>query len=309
MTEREALLLPDVADEGAREVLDNLKHFYESHDDIRVMALNGSRVNPSLASDKWKDFDVVFFTNDVLRYRHDPAFLTDFGTVLIETEPDSDDGLGEPMYPSGDGYSYLVQYISGVRIDFQIMTLSRLEEYLTADRLTMVLGDKDGSLTTALPEPSDADYWGSAPTAGLFMTSVKEFWWQANNVLKENLRGRFLLANQYLTYVRSELVRLLTWRSGFTVGFEQNFGKAGDENWPVMSPAEREALAASFVTSNHEEIMMAVRRLAALEHSVSREVAPLCGVDAGWVEPFAEVPARFLRSRREEQWADFFSVQ
>lgn len=301
--------LPDVADEGAREILNKLVHFYELHDDIRVMALNGSRVNPSLANDKWKDFDVVFFTDAVPQYRHDPAFLTDFGAVLIETQPDSDDGLGEPMYPSGDGYSYLVQYTSGVRIDFQIMALSRLEEYVTADKLTMVLGDKDGRLTTALPEPSDADYWVTAPTAGLFKASVKEFWWQADNVLKENLRGRFLLSNQYLTYVRSELMRLLTWRSGFTVGFNHNFGKAGDENWPVMSPGEREALTASFVTSSQEQIMGAVRRLAVMEDSVSREVAPLCGVDVGQVEPFAQIPARFLRSKGEEHWADFFSAQ
>lgn len=49
---------------------------------IRVMTLEGSRVNPNAASDVWQDYDVTFLVTDVASFTCSDAWLAAFGDLV-----------------------------------------------------------------------------------------------------------------------------------------------------------------------------------------------------------------------------------
>lgn len=71
------------------------QNFFNENDDLRVFGMNGSRTNPNVVDDKFKDYDVVFFTDKVDKYVADRSFMKAFGEILLATEP-GHDGLYLP---------------------------------------------------------------------------------------------------------------------------------------------------------------------------------------------------------------------
>lgn len=50
------------------QMMDLLIQFAKENQDIRLFAMNGSRVNPKIPDDSFKDYDVVFFTDNITKY-------------------------------------------------------------------------------------------------------------------------------------------------------------------------------------------------------------------------------------------------
>lgn len=125
------------------------------------------------------------------------------------TEPDGDGQAGPLTYPNKEGYTYLVQYEEGNRLDLQIMDMSLLKNYLIEDSLTKIILDKKGLIDSEII-PNCRDYYLNRPNQIEVENSVKEFYWQFNNVLKANLRGQFLYSQEILNLVRDELSLLIS---------------------------------------------------------------------------------------------------
>lgn len=285
-------------------LMKDLMNFYNKQEDIRVFAMNGSRVNVNIPPDGYRDYDVVFFTDDVGKYKQDASFLSHFGDVLMVTEPEAD---GPNLYPDGNGYTYLVLYQDGNRIDFQIMALSLLERYLSSDSLTQIIADKDGRIEGTI-EPSDRDYWIGEPSEELVTSSIKEFWWQSTNVLKATLRGELLLSQFYLNLTRDELIRLMTWVVATEYGFDRNYGKKSTQILRYLSDADRQALLNTFNTVSEKTIYDSLKKMMKLEERFMAMISNQSDFYTGSsLDDYGQVPLQFLESKNEKELAGYFS--
>ncbi|WP_265457474.1 aminoglycoside 6-adenylyltransferase [Enterococcus sp. HY326] len=282
-----------------------LKKFFVSNADLRVFAMNGSRVNPQIADDKFKDYDVVFFTDQVKKYRLQQDFLQVFGEILIMTEPEDDD-LSPPWFPKDQGYIFLVQYTNGVRIDFQFRSLKLLPEYLKEDSLTQIIADKEG-LTDQI-DSTDQDYWLTYPSQKAVIAAIKEFWWQSLSVLKATLRGELLLAQFYLRITRDEVIRLMTWQTALTYGFERSYGKQQTQILPLLDENERAALLATYHSDGPEAIYTSLLQLMALTMKFSQLLKNEFNLSEDFLQELPKIPEKYLLSKQEPKLAKKFKL-
>jgi aminoglycoside 6-adenylyltransferase len=221
-----------------REMLDLILTYARDHEDIRVVIMNGSRVNPNANKDPFQDYDIVYYVRKMdpfLRNMDIPRF---FGEIMIMELPE--DMIDPP--PKNDGsYGYLMQFKDGNRIDLGISPVETLNDHLD-DSLSLVLLDKDG-LIKELPSPSDCGYYPSKPSAKLYEDCCNEFWWLNPYVAKGLWRGELTYARYMLdTLLRGQLMKMLTWYFGIQTGFQKSAGKQGkylrehigSENWGLL---------------------------------------------------------------------------
>lgn len=282
-----------------------LQRFFNQNNDIRVFGMNGSRTNSHIADDQFKDYDVAFFTDRVSKYQHDPQFLHQFGAPILITTP-GHDGLTPPEPTDVAGrFVYLVLYQSGLRIDWQFRPLAQLDDYLSEDTLTRIIGDKDNRIHRAV-NPSDRQYWLARPTAQQLENSVKEFWWQFCNTLKATIRNEHLLAQNYLNLTRDELIRLLTWSVAGTHGFDRSYGKSCHQIVKYLEPKTQRRLWQSFDTSSVRNCYAALKAMSILETRFTQQVAQQLHVDSKPLVGLSQVPIIFLKRKHEEQLALYF---
>ena len=123
------------------QILDLILGFARQDERIRVVAMNGSRVNPNIPKDIFQDYDVVFYVHDLQPFIHDLGLIEYFGDPMIVQFPDE---MDDPPPVPGRHYAYLMQFMDGVRIDLGFHLLDDLDNSLNSDTLTVVLLDKDG---------------------------------------------------------------------------------------------------------------------------------------------------------------------
>lgn len=58
---------------------------------IRAVYMNGSRTNPNVAKDAFRDYDVVYVVTETMPYVENPNWISVFGEVAIVQEPDRND--------------------------------------------------------------------------------------------------------------------------------------------------------------------------------------------------------------------------
>ena len=69
-------------------VLKRILEFAKSDSNIRLVSMNGSRVNPNATKDWLQDFELVFFVQDLNPYLRNPDLPDCFGEILILQTPD-----------------------------------------------------------------------------------------------------------------------------------------------------------------------------------------------------------------------------
>jgi len=206
-----------------KEMLDLILSYAYQHEDIRVVIMNGSRVNPNARRDPLQDYDVVYYVRDVAPYRRNLEIPKFFGEVMIMEMPED---MVDPPPENDGGYGYLMQFMDGNRIDLGFYPVSELSQHL-ADTLSLVLLDKD-CLVQNLPPPSERGYLPEKPTEKLFDDCCIEFWWLVPYVAKGLWRGDLIYARHMLdTLLRGQLMKALTWYFGVKTGFQKPPGKLG----------------------------------------------------------------------------------
>ena len=58
---------------------------------IRVMTLEGSRVNPNVTPDIWQDYDITFLVNDIDSFTCSDEWLSVFGDRIFMQKPEAMD--------------------------------------------------------------------------------------------------------------------------------------------------------------------------------------------------------------------------
>jgi len=123
---------------------------------IRVLTLEGSRVNPNVTPDSWQDYDITFLVTDIDSFTCSDEWLSVFGDRIFMQKPEAMELFPADM-PEG-WFSYLMLFSDGIKIDLTLVPVETKDEYFSQDPLIRVLIDKDG-ICPALPAPTDEIFW------------------------------------------------------------------------------------------------------------------------------------------------------
>lgn len=193
---------------------------------VRAVYMNGSRANPNVKKDIFQDYDIVYVVTETASFLSDEGWISVFGEPIIFQEPDKLDKMQGRDVDFKDGYTYLMQFTDGNRIDLHIQTMEVLIKEYGTDKLTVPLLDKDNCLPKILA-PSDEDYWVKIPTYGQYFSSCNNFWWVAPYCAKGLWRQEILFTIEVMnSYVRQELLTMLYWYVGTQTEFKVSIGNA-----------------------------------------------------------------------------------
>lgn len=201
------------------EVMQQILDFANNEDRVRVVMLNGSRVNPNAPKDIMQDYDIVFFVEDMdsLSYKTDQSWINVFGELVIMQQNDFEDGA----------YIFLMQFKDGVRIDLSFQDIRRIEESVREDTLSNILLNKD-DIELKLPVPNDSGHYVLKPSEKEFDEVLNEAWWIQTYVAKAIWRDELPLAKYMFDVILIDCIRkLLSWYIGGKHKWNVNVGKCG----------------------------------------------------------------------------------
>lgn len=194
--------------------------FAENDPRVRIMAMEGSRVNKNIPRDIFQDFDITFFVDDIESFKKDDKWLEFFGKIIMLQKPEDME-----LFPACEiGFSYLIMFDDYNKMDLTLLELSQLEDYLSGDSLREILFDKDGRVNRAVIA-TDKDYHIKMPSPRSFDDCCNEFWNITPYVVKGLCRKEILFAIDHLQLMRNELLRMISWNVGLEKGFNFSVGK------------------------------------------------------------------------------------
>ena len=103
-----------------KELYDLFLKFAENDDRIRVVTLEGSRTNINIPKDDFQDYDITFFVTDMTSFIENEKWLDVFGNRLMMQKPED----MELFPPDGRGFSYLMLFDDGIKIDLTLSATS-----------------------------------------------------------------------------------------------------------------------------------------------------------------------------------------
>lgn len=251
-----------------QEVMDLILGVARADERIRAVMLSGSRANPAIPKDKWQDYDITYFVEDVTPFRNDPAWVIErFGRPLIMQMPEA------MRCPEGNGtFAYLMIFPDGVRIDLTF----DCRKYTDNGEPAVVLLDKDNGrgFLPQLPVPDDK-CWHIGPPSPLFYYSCcNNFWWCLNNVAKGIVRDELPYVMHMLNeVVRHELHDMINYYIGVKHGFNLSTGKNGKYFKKYLPPELYKQYAATYSGSDYADIWAAIDVMCDLFHTLALEVA------------------------------------
>jgi aminoglycoside 6-adenylyltransferase len=252
-----------------REMLDLIINTARKDERVRAVMLNGSRVNPNAPKDFFQDYDVVYLVTEKESFLADPAWIKDFGDLMILQLPDE---MSDPSPEGKDNYGYLMQFADGNRIDLSLFPVSKLAE-LEQDSLTLILLDKDGILPL-FPPPNDSGYLPTPPTAKAFFNCTNEFWWVCPYVAKGLWRREIVYAKHMLDlYVREQLDKMLVWYVGICTDFQKSPGKMGKYLQQYLEPKLWQLLLSTYSDADYDHTWDALLAMGELFRRIALPVA------------------------------------
>lgn len=204
-----------------QEMMELVLKVAKEDDRVRAVGMNGSRTNPNVPKDPFRDYDIAYLVTDVQSFLDDPDWIDVFGERIIMQTPEDME-----LFPNelGGRFTYMMLFTDGNRIDLMLIPLAEKDEYCREDGLTAILLDKDDALP-AIPPPTDEEYWVKKPSAQSFADCCNECWWTATYVAKGLWRREILYALDHLNLVRAMLLKMLEWKVGIETDFSLSIGK------------------------------------------------------------------------------------
>lgn len=256
-----------------KEIMGLILKFARQDERIRVVGLNGSRVNSNAPKDRYQDYDVAFLVTDMESFKKGDHWLHVFGPRIIIQKPEA-----MSLFPPtlGNWFSYLMLLEDGNRIDIMLIPINELDVYLKDDSLTMILLDKD-KIVSHLPEPSDETHWVKKPSPQYVHDCCNEFWWLATYVAKGLLRREILYAIDHLYLMRQQLLTMISWKVGLENYFSVSIGKNLKYLADFIPADEFASLLATYSNNSLTAVAESSNNCQALFRSVSRFVSDEMG--------------------------------
>ena len=252
--------------------MDLILGYAHASDAVRAVVMNGSRLNPNAPVDPFQDYDIVYLVPDVAPFRGRQDIPAYFGESMIVQTPDD---MG-PVPAIRAGYTYLMQFMDGNRIDLTFYPLEQAQDCVT-DSLSKVLLDKD-QLFAPLPPPNDRSYLPNPPDAKAFSDSCNEFWWLNPYVAKGLWRDELPYARYHLDeLMRGELLKMLTWDFGLQTNFQKSPGKQGKYLKRLLEPDRWAQFERTFAGPQIEDTWQALFAMDDLFRATAQAVAKKMG--------------------------------
>ena len=256
-----------------KEIYDLVLNFAFQDERIRIVTLEGYRTNVNIPKDNLQDYDITFFVIDMGEFLKSDDWLSVFGNRIMMQKPED----MELFPPEEKGFSYIMLFDDGVKIDLTLLPVSMLEEYLTRDKLVKIMLDKDNMIKTEIV-PTDEDYYIKCPTERKFDDCCNEFWNVATYVSKGLLRGEILFAIDHMNEVlRHELLRMISWYVGTEKGFNFSLGKNYKFLDKHISKELWDNLLNTYSMSSYEEMWKSFDLCLCLFKKISKKVADSLG--------------------------------
>ncbi|MDD4493015.1 MAG: aminoglycoside 6-adenylyltransferase [Eubacteriales bacterium] len=203
------------------EIMKLIMGFANEDDRVRIVGMEGSRVNINIPKDKFQDFDITYFVNDISEFTKNDDWLSYFGSIIMMQKPEDME-----LFPAElEGYSYLMLFDDYNKIDLTLLEKRHIPYYLKHDKLRTILLDKDDDINHDTPA-TDEEYWLKKPSARSFDDCCNEFWHLATYIVKALCRKEILSAIDTLYLMNKELLRMISWKIGFEYGFHFSVGKS-----------------------------------------------------------------------------------
>ncbi len=241
---------------------------------IRAVVMNGSRASPNAPRDMFQDYDIVYVVDDVAPFRNNLEWIKRFGELMILQLPDD---MDVPPPDPESGYTYLMQFADGNRIDLNVCPIGVLNQ--RQDSQSVLLLDKDGIVKPFAP-PSDSDYLPKPPTAKAFADCTNEFWWVCPYVAKGLWRQEIVYAKHMLdSCVREQLDKMLKWYVGVKTDFSRSPGKFGKYLQQYLEPELWRMLEKTYSDAGYENTWQALYTMGDLFRITAIRVAEHFGFD------------------------------
>jgi len=261
----------------------------EKDDRIRAVYMNGSRANPRVKKDIFQDYDIVYVVTETDSFIKNEGWIGVFGEPIIFQEPDKLDKLQGRNVHFENSYTYLMQFTDGNRIDLHIETAETMLKGYGNDKLTVPLLDKDNCLPQ-IPPPTDEDYWVEKPSYGRYFARCNNFWWVAPYCAKGLWREEILFTIEVMnSYVRQELLTMLSWQVGIETDFKISIGKAKKYLKDYIADDLWNRLMSTFDMSDYDSAWKALITVCEL----FEEIAPKVGESMGYEYNYEEAKRSF----------------
>jgi aminoglycoside 6-adenylyltransferase len=263
------------------ETIEKLIHWGAKQESIRTLLLTSTRAVPGAPVDALSDYDVILVVHDIHPFVADHSWLDDFGEVLVS--------YWDPIHPDIQFGIHLcanvVQYSSGLKIDFILWPVELLQKFATAlilpaelDAGYQVLLDKD-NLSGRLQPPTGKAYIPSRPSAQAYRSLVNDFLSDAPYVAKYLWRDQLLPARWCLECDMRHLYlrQLLEWRVELDHDWSLPVGNLGKGLEKHLSAELWSAFEATFVGASLADNWQALFELMGLFRQVAIEVGEHLG--------------------------------
>jgi aminoglycoside 6-adenylyltransferase len=234
------------------EMLSTIIGFAESDERIRVVLMNGSRVNPNVSPDPFQDYDILNLVTDVAPFREYSYVVPRFGEVIAVEQPLT--GPWPPEDADRSYHNYNIQLVDGNRIDISFCHLDTMGERLK-DSLTKVLLDKDGRLPS-LPEPDESSYLPTPPSPEMYDGCCDGFFFAlSSHIPKTMWRKQLPLLKFYVDgWLREPLLMMFGWEVGIRTNWKRSIGSKGKYLERYLPPDVWERYRRTFAGYRYENL-------------------------------------------------------
>ena len=100
------------------EFMKTILDFARKNENIRIVGMEGSRVNSNIPQDSFQDYDITYFVTDRESFIRDDRWISAFGRIIMMQKPEDME-----LFPAEEeGYSYLILFDDYInRINYHIV--------------------------------------------------------------------------------------------------------------------------------------------------------------------------------------------
>ena len=206
------------------EKLKSIIEWSEKNEDVRVLLLTSSLVNPLAPVDEFSDLDIEFIFENNTNYISDKKWIFNFGNPIAMFEDDESSFKGKHAIK-------MVLYEDGVKADFKLYSKPNFLKEINLQALPedwdigyKILIDKDG-ITKQMLKPTYQTSIIKKPSEKEFQILINNFWWDTTYVAKCLVRDEIFFAKfMSETIIRTEhLIPLIEWHI------------ASEHNWNITT--------------------------------------------------------------------------
>lgn len=253
------------------EMLSMILAIASENDLIRMVELNGSRVDGQRTKDPFQDYDIVYYVETLQPFLADHSWLDCFGERIMMQMPDS--MLVPPSAKKRESFAYLMLFTDGNRIDLTLTPVSLIPESMAKEEPRRILLDKDDRLSSIKVNTGNP-YRLRAPGQQAFFDCANEFWWVSTYVAKALWRHELPLAKEMMDGpVRKMLMLMLTWHIGIESNFTADPGKSGRNIEQYVESEMWNKLLLTYPDGKYEQIWTSLFATGALFEELTDRIA------------------------------------